>query len=140
VLRDESASADAKSAAASALNQAPDRPKAAPAVSGSEAGTEARVPSAVVAVAEARVPRRFKFAPSQISPTLEIANGAYHRIFRVEDQPFEAAGISHVEGEGDHARTVYDITPEEEARLLLADGNFVEIGKEESAKSEEPNA
>lgn len=131
ILKDPNASADAKTAAASALSQAEASERAVAAVAG----------AAVVEDQPVVTLRRFQFAPldppidergneRQQSPVVEIADGAYHRIFRVEEQPFEAVGISHVEGEGDHARTVYDVTPEDEARLLLRDGHFVEVTEE----------
>lgn len=136
VLRDASASADAKSAAASALSQADDHHQR------SDAGDQESAP-AVTGSSTEPTARKFVFAPldptrdekgreRKQSPVVEVADGSYHRIFRVEDQPFAAVGISHAEGEGEHARTVYDVTPEEEAQLLLKDGHFVEVKEDEA--------
>ncbi len=64
ILRDKNASPEAKSVAASALSQAPDRPGR-------------------------KVYARLVFSEQQKSPTLEIGHGEYRRKFDVKDQPFE---------------------------------------------------
>ena len=82
-----------------------------------------------------------KNKPRVQSPVVEVANGTYHRKFVAAEQPFEVTGVSHIEKDSEGKdREVVDITPEEELRILLADGNFVvdgDGGKEESATGEE---
>jgi hypothetical protein len=57
-------------------------------------------------MSQAEVKKKLQFAPEQKSPTLDIGNGDYSRHFDAKDQPFEAG--------------------EEEARMLLNTGHFVE--------------
>lgn len=65
------------------------------------------------------------------SPVVEVANGDYYRKFDAAEQPFEVTGTSHAETVDGKERTVVDITPEEELRLLLADGHFVVVEESE---------
>jgi hypothetical protein len=60
------------------------------------------------------------------SPAVEIANGFYRRVFKADEQPFEAVGVTRKDGE----RTVVDMTPEEEAGMLVRTGNFVLVEEE----------
>lgn len=66
-------------------------------------------------------PNDAKGKPRVQSPVVEVASGTYYRKFVAAEQPFEVTGTSHEED----GRTVIDITPDEELRILLADGNFV---------------
>ena len=103
-------------------------------------------------MAEQQKPIKVRFAPldpptdakgreRKQSPTVEVANGSYYRKFIAAEQPFEVTGTSHTENVDGKDREVVDITPEEELRILMADGNFVVVDEEQGAKSKsEPPA
>src|SRR5947208_386060 len=80
-------------------------------------------------------PIKLRFADDFKSPTLEIGHGSeYVRKFDAKDQPFEMTGLTHTEPGSDGTdRVVIDMAPEEEARILLSTGHFVEDGKEQRA-------
>lgn len=59
------------------------------------------------------------------SPTVEISNGTYRRVFDVKDEPFECPGLSRTEGEGVDAHEVAVVTPDEEVEFLLRTGHFI---------------
>jgi hypothetical protein len=84
---------------------------------------------------------KLRFADDFKSPTLEIGHGQYDRKFDVKEQPFEMKGYAVKEigedGKETGAETVI-VTPEEEARILLGTGHFVEDGQEQGVKSKEP--
>lgn len=69
---------------------------------GSEVGSELETRNSKLETAVTRV----RFAPAQESPTLEIGNGEYHRVFEAKDQPFACK--------------------KDEAAMLLRTGHFVE--------------
>jgi hypothetical protein len=61
---------------------------------------------------------KLQFSPEQKSPTLEIGNGEYSRKFDVKDQPFDV--------------------DDEEARLLMATGHFVEASAKPESQVSSP--
>lgn len=74
-------------------------------------------------------PIKLRFADDFKSPTLEIGHGSeYVRKFDIKDAPFEMVGLTHTEpGSDNKDRVVVDMTPEEEAKILLATGHFVAV-------------
>lgn len=84
---------------------------------------------------------KLRFTENFKSPTLEIGHGQYDRKFKAGDQPFEMTGCSIKEFDSEGRETgaeIVIVTPEEEARILLATGYFVEDGQQQIAKSREP--
>ena len=159
-LRDRNASDDAKTAAASALNQAEDRETAGASnpsslnagqvESGSQgqaaggstqetAASSSSTAAPVTVVPEVKPKLFVKFHLDQKSPTLDISNGGYDRKFNAADQPFEVAGVTHTEigldgkpvvDKEDNEVQVIVMTADEELRLLLGTGLFVEATAE----------
>jgi len=80
-------------------------------------------------MAEEKKPIKLRFADDFKSPMLEIGHGQYDRKFVAAEQPFEMTGFSIKEIDGDGKETgneIVIVTPEEEAKILLATGHFVE--------------
>lgn len=79
VLKDPTATADEKSVAASALNQAEGQEQ------------EAAAGGKSIPPADEKSKKLARFRANVTSPTVSIGEGEYRREFRAEDQPFEVA-------------------------------------------------
>jgi hypothetical protein len=89
-------------------------------------------PTIKVELAKLDPPKDEKGRERKQSPVVEFANGDYYRRFEAKNSPFEVIGKSHTDKDSrGNERTVVDMTPEEEAAMLVNSGHFVRVKESE---------